>query len=78
MPDGELMIELRKHPREMNVPALRTVARHGGLSDRMQDASTFSYYFQQMTRNARYYGVVTIYALRRHLANAVDSKPPIF
>ena len=74
VPEGEPLLELRKHPSKLDLPVLRTVTRHGGLSDRMLDESTFRYYFQQMIRNAGYYGVLTVHALRRALANAVDSQ----
>lgn len=74
VPEGEGMLELRKDPSKLDLPVLRTVTRHGGLSDRMLDESTFRYHFQQMIRNAGYYGVLTIHALRRALANVVDSK----
>ena len=71
VPEGEGMLELRKDPSKLDLPVLRTVTRYGGLSDRMLDESTFRYHFQQMVRNAGYYGVLT---LRRALANVVDSK----
>ena len=74
VPEGEPLLELRKDPSKLGLPVLRTVTRHGGLSDKMLDESTFRYYFQQMTCNAGYYGVLTIHALRRALANVVDSK----
>ena len=76
VPEGEPLLELRKDPLKLDLPVLRTVTRHGGLSDRMLDESTFRYYFQQMTRNAGYYGVLTIHALQRALANVVDSRFP--
>lgn len=74
VPESEPLLELRKDPSQLDLPVLRTVTRRRGLSDRMLDESTFRYYFQQMIRNAGYYGVLTIYALRRALTNAVDSK----
>jgi hypothetical protein len=70
------MMEFRRDPSKLDLPVLRTVTRHGGLYDRMLDESTFRYYFWQMARNARYYGVFIIYALRRAFADAVNSKFP--
>jgi hypothetical protein len=73
---GEPFLELRKHPSKLDLPVLRTVTRHGGLSDRMLDDSTFRYYFQRTVLTAGYYGELTIHAFRRAVANAVDSKTP--
>ncbi len=42
----------------------------------MLDDSTFRYYFQRIVLNAGYYGDLTIHALRRAVANEVDSKIP--
>jgi hypothetical protein len=54
VPEGEPLIELRKDLSKLDLPVLRTVTRHGGLSSRMLDESIFRYYFQQITRNAAY------------------------
>lgn len=59
---------------KLELPVLRTITRSEGLSDRMLDDSTFRYYFQRIVVNAGYYGSLTIHALRRALANAVDSE----
>lgn len=59
---------------KLELPVLRIITRYGGLSDRMLDDSIFRYYFQRIVSNAGYYGTLTIHALRRALANAVDSK----
>jgi len=69
---GEPLLELRKDPSKLDLPVLRTVTRHGGLSDKMLDESTFRYYFQQMTRNA----ACSPFVLCGALANVVDSKFP--
>jgi hypothetical protein len=74
VPEGEPLLELRKDSSKLDLPVLRIVTRHGGLSDRMLDESTFRYYFRQIVRNAGYYGVFIIHALRRALANVIDSK----
>src|SRR5271169_3850586 len=76
VPEGEPQLELRIHPSKLDLPVLRTVTRHGGLSDRMLDDSTFRYYFQRTVLNAGYYGEFTIYTLRRAVANEVDSEVP--
>ena len=76
VPEGEPQLELRIHPSKLDLPVLRTVTRHGGLSDRMLDDSTFRYYFQRIVLNAGYYGELTIHALRRAVANEVDSEVP--
>ena len=69
-------LELQMHCSKLDLPVLRTVTRHGGISDRMLDDSTFRYYFQRIVLNAGYYGEFTIHALRRAVANGVDSKIP--
>jgi hypothetical protein len=74
VPEGEPLLELRKDPSKLDLSVLRTVTRHENLSDRMLDESIFRYYFEQMTRNAGYYGVLIIHALRRAFANVIDSK----
>ena len=76
VPEGEPFLELRIQPSKLELPVLRIVTRHGGLSDRMLDDSTFKYYFQRIVLNAGYYGELTIHALRRIIANGVDSKIP--
>jgi hypothetical protein len=76
VPEGEPLLELRIHPSKLDLPVLRTVTRHGSLSDRMLDDSTFRYYFQRIVLSAGYYGDLTIHALRRAVANEVDSKIP--
>ena len=73
---GEPFLELRKYSLKLDLPVLRTVTRHGGLSSRILDHSTFRYYFQRIVLNARYYGELTILVLRRVVANEVDSKIP--
>jgi hypothetical protein len=74
VPEGDPQLELRIHPSKLDLPVLRIVTRHGGLSDRMLDDSIFRYYFQRIVLNDGYYGKVTIHALRRAMANEVDSK----
>jgi hypothetical protein len=76
VPEGEPQLELRIHPLKLDLPVPRTVTRHGGLSDRMLDDSTFRYYFQRIVLNAGYYGELIIHALRRAVANEVDSEVP--
>jgi hypothetical protein len=76
VPGGEPLLELRMHPSKLHLPVLRTVTRHGGISDRMLDDSTFRYYFKRVGLNAGYYGEFTIHGLRRAVANEVDSKIP--
>jgi len=39
VPEGEPLLELRMHPSKLHLPVLRTVTRHGGISDRMLDDS---------------------------------------
>lgn len=63
-------------PLKLDLPVLRTVIRHGGLFDRMLDDLTFRYYFQRIVLNAGYYGELTIHALRRTVANEINSKIP--
>ena len=65
VPEDDPLLKLRKHPSKLNLPVLKTVTRHGSFSDKMLNESTFKYYFQQIVRNAGYYGVLTIRALRR-------------
>jgi hypothetical protein len=77
VPNGYAVLQLRMKPSKLHLPVLRTVTGHGGLSDRMMNDSTFRYYFQRIVRNAGYYGTLTIHALRRALANAVDSEYPL-
>jgi hypothetical protein len=74
VPEGEPLLELRMHPSKLDLPVLRTVTRHGGLSDRMLDDSTFRYYTQRVVRNAGYWGELTIHAIRHAVANVVDRK----
>lgn len=74
MPEGEPLLELRMHPSKLDLPVLRTVTRHGGLSDRMLNDSTFRYYTQRVIRNAGYWGELTTHAIRRAVVNAVDGK----
>ena len=74
VPEGDALLELRMKRSKLELPVLRTVTRTDGLSDRMLDDSTFRYYFQRIVSNAGYYGTLTIHALRRALANAVDSE----
>lgn len=74
VPEGDALLELRMKRSKLELPVLRTITRHGGLSNRMLDDSTFRYYFQRIVSNAGYYGTLTIHALRRALANAVDSE----
>jgi hypothetical protein len=76
VPEGEPFLELRIDSLKLELPVLRTVTRHGGLSDVMLDDSTFRYYFQRVVLNAGYYGLLTIHALRRAVANEVDSEIP--
>ena len=45
VPEGEPLLELRKDLLKLDLLVLRTVTRHGGLSDKMLDESTFRYYF---------------------------------
>jgi hypothetical protein len=58
----------------LDLPILRIVTKYGNFSNKILDELTFKYYFQQIIRNAGYYRIFIIYALRRALANAVDSK----
>jgi hypothetical protein len=74
MPEGEPFLELRIYSSKLDLPVLRTVTKHGGLFDRMLDDSAFRYYFQCVVLNAGYYGNLTVHALRRDVANEVDSK----
>ena len=74
--EGESFLELRIRPLKLDLPVLKTATRHGGLSDRMLDDSTFTYYFQRIVLNAGSYGELTIHALRHTVANEVDSKDP--
>jgi hypothetical protein len=76
VPEGEPFLKLRKHPSKLDLPVLRKATRHGGLSDRMLDDSTFRYYFQRVVLNTGYYGTLTIHVLRRAVANEIDSKIP--
>lgn len=74
VPEGEPLLELRMHPSKLDLPVLRTVTRHGGLSDRMLDDSAFRYCTQRVVRNAGYWGELTIHAIRRAVANVGDGK----
>ena len=74
VPEGDALLELRVKPLKLGLPVLRTITRSGGLSTRMLDNSTFRYYFQRIVSNVGYYSTLTIHALRRALANAVDSE----
>jgi hypothetical protein len=74
--EGERKPAPAKRPRDGAKPARRKATRHGGRSDRMLDDSTFRCYFQRIGLNAGYYGGLTIHALRRTVANEVDSKIP--
>ena len=73
---SEPFLELRQHSLKLDLHVLRTVIRHGDLSDSTLNDSIFRYYFQRIILNAEYYGELTIYAFRRAVANAVDSKIP--
>ena len=77
VPEGEPLLELRKHPSKLDLPVLRTVTRHGGLSDRMLDDSTFRYFFQRMVQNDGYYGELTIHALRRVVVASASRLPDV-
>lgn len=61
----------------MELPVLRTVTRHGGLSGRLLNDSTFRYYFQWIVQNAGYYGELAIHALRHALVNVIDREIPL-
>jgi hypothetical protein len=76
VPEGEPQLELRIYPLKLDLLVLKTVTRHEGLSDKMLNDLTFRYYFQRIVLNAGYYGELTIYVLRRIVANKVDSKIP--
>lgn len=74
VPEGDSLLQLQMKPQKLELPVLRNVTRHGGLSNRMLDDSTFRYFFKRVVNNAGYYGNLTIHALRRAVANAVDSE----
>lgn len=55
-------------------PILRMVTRSSGVSERPLIRQTFCYLFRAIVCNAGYYKIITIYSLRRGLANRIDSK----
>lgn len=61
VPESDALLEPRMKRSKLELPVLRTVTRHGGLSKRMLD-STLRYYFQRIVPNAGYYGTLTIHA----------------
>jgi hypothetical protein len=74
VPENEPQLELRIHPLKLDLLVLKTVIRHGGLSDKILNDLIFRYYFQRIVLNAGYYGTLIIHVLRRVIANKVNNK----
>lgn len=74
-PDGTESIRILWKSSVANESVLRMITRSGGVSKRALTRETFCRLFKTFVRNASYCEIITIHALRRGLANKVDSKP---
>lgn len=74
VPEGDSLLHLQMKSQKLDLSMLRNVTRHEDLSNRMLDDFTFRYYFRRVVNNAGYYENLIIHALRRAVANAVDSE----